>query len=126
LSRFVILLREHDADPPFSTPNYITMLPHLAGHYVQRDLVRNAYGTHKIESGASRREVANSAFDAGVIELNRSSLENPLSWCCAPLFHCAGLSQNFKRQANRAAKAGTERIPFANQFRPGKLAGFRG
>jgi hypothetical protein len=72
---------EPDTDAPFASPDHVSALPRLPGHYVQGDLMRNASRTHKLECRATRREVANSAIDAVAIELNRPGLQDSLPSC---------------------------------------------
>jgi hypothetical protein len=92
LARFAVFLREDDADAPFSPPNHIAVLPRLAGHYVQDDLVRNAERARDVERRTARRKVAYRAIDAGAIELDRSRFENSLPWHCASVLHSASLN----------------------------------
>ena len=72
----VVVAREQDADAPFASPDHVSMLPRLAGHNVQGDLMRNTSGTHNVERRTTRREVTNSAINTGAIELNRSGLQD--------------------------------------------------
>jgi hypothetical protein len=37
------------------------------------------------------RQVAHDAIDPDAVELDRSGLENPLSWCCTSLDHSPDL-----------------------------------
>jgi hypothetical protein len=92
LARFVVFLREDDADPPFSTPNHVAVLPRLAGYYVQGDLVRNAERARDVERRTARRKVAYRAINAGAIEFNRSRFENSLPCRCASVLHSASLN----------------------------------
>ena len=65
---------------------------HFAGQNVQRDLVGDAARARDVEPGSKIGNIANRAIDRGAVELNRSSLEHSLSWCCTSFFHRSSLS----------------------------------
>jgi hypothetical protein len=90
LPRF--LKSEDYAHPLFLTPDDMAFLTFIAAGDVQRDFVRNANRTRHVERCSDPGHVANSAIDAAAVELNRSGLEDSLSWCCAPLDHPVVLS----------------------------------
>lgn len=72
----------------------------MTAYDVQHDLVRNAMRSRDIDRRSARRDVSNDAIDSGAIELNRSGLENSLSWCRTSLFHAASFSQRSENQVN--------------------------
>jgi hypothetical protein len=88
-SRF--LISEGYANPSFLAPDDMAILTFIAAGDGQRDFVRNANRTRRVERCSDPGYVANSAIDAASVELNRSGLEDSPSWCCAPLDHPADL-----------------------------------
>jgi hypothetical protein len=86
------LMGEDHANPLFLAPDDTTILTFMAAHDVQCDFVGNANRARHVERCSDRGHVANCAIDAAAVELNRSSLKDPLSLCCAPLIHSATLS----------------------------------
>jgi hypothetical protein len=84
-------LGESHTDAAFLAPHHVAMLADIAGHDVQRDLVRYARQTSNLKGGAGPGHVANGAIDSGAVELDCSGLEYSLSWCCTSLGHSAAL-----------------------------------
>jgi hypothetical protein len=73
----VVIGREHDADAPFTPPDYVTMLPRLAGHNVQGYLVRDARRAYNFQGRACGRQVTHCALDFGAMKLVGSSTASP-------------------------------------------------
>ena len=58
-------------------------LANIACREADGNLVRNTCGAWYFERSSGRRHVADGAFNALAVELNRSGLERTLARCCA-------------------------------------------
>lgn len=67
------------------------MTTDAAAQDVERDLMRYSQRTGDLKRGATFGNIANRAFDAAAVELNRSGLEYALSGYGAPFMHCRTL-----------------------------------
>ena len=79
-------------NPMLLAPDNAAILTRMAAEDFKRELVGNTYGGRHFKRCPDRGDVSNGAIDSAAIELNRSGLENPLPYCCAPLFHSASVS----------------------------------
>jgi hypothetical protein len=73
------ILVEQNTDALLLAPNNVALSANVTGQDVQHDLMRNAYGAPNIESGSSRRHIADGAIKSSIAKLNRSGLKNSLS-----------------------------------------------
>ena len=78
---------EQDANPFLFSPDDVATLANIVRYEVDSNLVRNACGAWYVKSNSGRTNVADSAFNALAVELNRSGLEHTLASCCASVDH---------------------------------------
>ena len=85
--RFWQYSREGDAHPFLFSPDDVGRLANIACREVDGNLVRNTCGAWYVKRSSGRRHVADGAFNAFALELNRSGLEHTLASCCASFCH---------------------------------------
>jgi len=85
--RFWQYSREGDAHPFLFSPDDMASLANIACREVDGNFVRNTCGAWYVKRSSGRRQVADGAFDALALELNRSGLEHTLASCCASFCH---------------------------------------
>ena len=78
---------EGDAHPFLFSPDDVARLANIACREVDGNLVRNTCGAWYVKRSSGRRHVADGAFNAFTLELNRSGLEHTLASCCASFCH---------------------------------------
>ena len=78
---------EGDAHAFLFSPDDVASLANIACREVDGNLVRNTCGAWYVKRSSGRRHVADGAFNALALELNRSGLEHTLASCCASVGH---------------------------------------
>jgi len=78
---------EGDAHPFLFSPDDVAGLANIACCEVDGNFARNTCGAWYVKRSSGRRQVADGAFDALALELNRSGLEHTLASCCASFCH---------------------------------------